>query len=76
MVNSLHAMGPIPNARIPSLWSYYTELCTVVVIFASVSGVYLWAVRQRDKLAGTIILVGALVASLTLMFWVWKGGWG
>jgi hypothetical protein len=58
------------NSRLASTWAGYTELCTFVVVVAGISGIYLWAGRQRERRAGMVLLGAAGVISLTLMLLV------
>lgn len=39
VINSLHAMGAVPNSRFSEWWGGYTEVCTAFVVFAAVSGI-------------------------------------
>jgi len=70
VLNSLHALGPVPNSRFAPWWSYYTELCTAFVVFAAASGIYLWMASKRERRAGMISLVCALLFSLGLVVYV------
>lgn len=70
VLNSLHALGSVPNSRFTPWWSWYTELCTAFVAFAAVSGLYLWVNSKRERKAGMISLAFALLLSLGLMVFV------
>jgi hypothetical protein len=74
VVNSLHALGPFPNSRFVFLWGGYTELCTAFVLFAAVSGIYLWLNSKRELRVGLLALVAALLMSFGLMFFVVRWG--
>jgi len=74
VINSLHALMRVPSSRFIVLWGAYTELCTWVVLFSTVSGVYLWTQRQKERFIGWILLLGGLATSLLLMFYVWWRG--
>jgi hypothetical protein len=74
VVNSLHALGAIPNSKFVRLWGWYTELCTAFVLFASVSGLYLWLNSRRERRVGILALVAALLVSLGLMVFVVRWG--
>jgi hypothetical protein len=51
-------------------WTWYVELCTICVIVAAVTGIYLWPLQARDRRAG-LLVIGAFGAfSLALMFYV------
>jgi len=70
VVNSLHALGAVPNSNFALWWGGYTELCTVFVLFASISGLYLWVNSKRERRVGMITLAVALVLSFGLMLGV------
>jgi len=70
VVNSLHALGSVPNAPFTSWWAIYTEICTGFVAFAAVSGVYLWMNSQRERRIGLVAFLGALIASVGFMVFV------
>jgi hypothetical protein len=74
VVNSLHALEDVPNARYACGWGYYIEACTWFVLFAAVSGVYLWTSSKRERWIGAITFTVALAGSLGLILWViWQG---
>ncbi len=74
VVNSLHALGAIPNSRFVSFWGGYTEVCTAFVLFAAVSGLYLWVNSRRERRVGIAVVVAALVFSIGLMVYVTHWG--
>ena len=53
-----------------STWSWYTDLCTFVVMFAGISGVYLWTARRLERRTGLLMIGIAGVVSVTLMLLV------
>src|SRR6266850_8218953 len=59
VVNSLHAITGLPNSNFVPWWGFYTEVCTWFVLFAAVSGVYLWASSRRERLVGITVLAAA-----------------
>ena len=68
VVNSLHAnTGQMPHAPLLIFWKYYTWLCLAVVVFAIISGFWLWAGKPGNKKTGIITLSGAVVLSVLLM---------
>lgn len=73
-VNSLHALGAVPNSRFTLLWGGYTELCTGFMVFAAISGLYLWINSKREQRVGTIMLCAAVVLSFALMLVVVRWG--
>ncbi len=71
VVRGLHGLEELPNSRFMSIWGLYTELCTFVVLFAAVSGVYLWATTRRvHSVIGWSVLGTAVVFSLFLMIYI------
>ena len=74
VVNSLHALGAVPNSKFVLWWGAYTELCTAFVLFAAVSGIYLWLNSKRERRIGVWALVTAMLVSLGLIVLVVKWG--
>jgi len=72
--NSLHALGAVPNSKFVLLWGGYTEVCTGFVLFAALSGIYLWLNSKRERVAGAVALIAAVAGSLALMFFVFRWG--
>lgn len=71
VVNSLHGHMGVPPSTFMGLWRWYTELSTWVVLFAAVSGIYLWTRRRNERNIGIITLSATTGASLLFMFYVW-----
>ena len=67
VVNSLHALGAVPNSKFALWWGGYTEVCTAFVIFAAISGLYLWVNSKRERRVGMITVVAATLLSIVLM---------
>jgi len=74
VVNSLHAMGAVPNSGFCKWWGGYTEVCTAFVLFAGVSGIYLWLNSKRERRIGLAALGLAVLFSCGLMFIVIRWG--
>jgi len=55
-------------------WTWYTELCALVVIAQGLTGVYLFAIRRRDRRMSFALLGGAGILSVALMLLVTFGG--
>jgi hypothetical protein len=71
VIGALHGFhGAMPGSTFASSWAWYTELCTFVVLFAGVSGVYLWTARQNERRFGFVLLGGAAAGSLALMLYL------
>lgn len=58
----LHGGGRIPGSSLMTLWWAYTVLSVVVVVFAALSGTYLWFVSKQDRTVGWSMLVTAFVS--------------
>jgi hypothetical protein len=67
VVNSLHGSGQLPNSRFVPLWGIYTEICTAFVLFAGVSGLYLWVNSRRERSVGLWTVSAATAFSVVLM---------
>jgi hypothetical protein len=74
IIRNLHALRLIPNSQFVSTWVVYTELCNVAVLFAAVSGIYLWMFRKRERKMGLILLGFGLVFSTSLILYIWRVG--
>jgi hypothetical protein len=71
VIAGLHGFhAEMPGSRWVSIWAWYTELCTFAVLFAGVSGVYLWTRRRRERRIGYVLIAGAGAISLALMLYV------
>jgi len=62
--------GEMPGSVLVSTWAWYTEFCTLAVLFAGVSGVYLWTARRNQRRMGLALLGGAGALSLALMLYL------
>jgi hypothetical protein len=74
VVNSLHALGAVPNSKFAAWWGGYTEFCTAFVLFAAISGIYLWVNSKRERRAGWLALAGGFLFSIGLMVAVLRWG--
>lgn len=74
IVDSLHALGRVPNSNFVLWWGGYTEVCTAFVLFAAVSGIYLWLNSKRERWIGMLSLIGATLLSFGLMVFVIRWG--
>jgi hypothetical protein len=68
LIRGLHGgHDTFAGSTFASTWAWYTDLCTGVVLFAGISGVYLWTRRRRERAIGLILVFAATVVSLSLM---------
>jgi hypothetical protein len=68
LIRDLHGLSETyPESPLATTWGWYTNLSTIVVIFAGISGVYLWTARRRERRLGLTLLGAAGVVSLLLM---------
>jgi uncharacterized iron-regulated membrane protein len=74
VVRELHGNHGVPPSALLGVWAAYTELCTLFVLFAAASGVYLFANRGRERRFGFAVLGAAAVLSLVFMAYVRYGG--
>lgn len=71
LVRDLHGSSvSYPDSILASTWAWYTELCTLFVLFAGITGVYLWAPRRRRRRTGLTLLLTAGAVSIALMLLV------
>ena len=71
VMGGLHGFhGEMPGSRFVSTWSCYTEFCTLAVLFAGASGVYLWTARRNERRVGIALLGGAAAFSVALMLYL------
>lgn len=71
LIRDLHGSYAVyPDSLLASSWKGYTELCACMLIFAGISGVYLWAGRRRERRIGLALLAAAGVVSVSLMLLV------
>ena len=74
VLREMHGNKGVPRSGLMTVWGWYTELCTFVVLFAAGSGVYLFATRKKDRRAAWAVLGTATVLSLAFMLYVRYGG--
>lgn len=70
IITSLHAAGPYPNAGIPlTLWPWYTHICFWFVVFAVISGIYLWLSGSNSRSFGmtALVVVNILCAAVLIL---------
>ena len=71
VVARLHGQhGEMPGSAFVSTWAWYTEFCTLAVVFAGASGVYLWTRRRNERRIGYALLGGAGALSIALMLYL------
>ena len=71
LIRDLHGSYFIyADSVLASTWSWYTDLCVFVVMFAGVSGVYLWTAHRRERQLGVLVIGIAGVVSILLMLLV------
>ena len=71
VMGGLHGFhGNMPGSALVSSWGWYTELCTLAILFAGASGVYLWTRRKNERRIGFVLLGGAGLASIALMVYL------
>ena len=58
------------GSKFAGTWTGYTELCVIVVVAQGISGIYLFAIRRRDRRMAFAMLAGAGVISVALMLFV------
>ena len=68
MIRDMHGLYAVyPDSLLASSFKWYTEIAAIVVLFACISGVYLWTARRKERRIGLIMLGAAGVVSLSLM---------
>ncbi len=71
VMTGLHGFhGEMPGSAFVSAWAWYTEFCTLAVVFAGASGVYLWTRRKNERRIGLVLLGGAAALSVALMLYL------
>lgn len=72
--NSLHASGGVPNAPFLRVWSWYTRLTVISVVFSIISGIYIWVCGDRDKKSGLYTLIISLTIAILWMIQLYVKG--
>jgi hypothetical protein len=62
----LHGLTGMPNSSWATTWAIYTEISTLALFFAALSGIYFWWGRPSERRAGLWLLV--LRSGLSLFF--------
>lgn len=71
IIGSLHGFSGLSGSDFLSIWWWYTELCTLFVIFGAISGVYLWATSKKERKVGYSIVIVSSITSIILMLYLW-----
>jgi hypothetical protein len=75
LIRDLHGSYYVyPDSVLASTWRLYTDLCVFVVMFAGISGVYLWTARRRERRIGLLAIGVAGVVSIVAMLLVTFAG--
>ena len=70
VLREIHGNYGVPRSNLMTVWGWYTEVCTLFVLFAAGSGVYLFAARKRERRVGFAVLAVATVLSVSFMVYV------
>ncbi len=71
-IRALHGLNGMPNSTWASTWGIYTELSTLALFFAALSGVYFWWTRAAERRAGFLFLsLGSGLSLLFVLYVVW-----
>jgi hypothetical protein len=71
VIKGLHGFhGTMPGSAFISTWTFYTELATLTVLFAGISGIILWTRRPRERKVGLIMLASTALFSIALMIYI------
>jgi hypothetical protein len=70
VVQRMHGNHGVPRSNLMTVWGWYTEVCTLFVLFAAGTGVYLFATRKKDRRAAWAVLGAATALSLLFMVYV------
>ena len=60
----------MPGSSLVETWGWYTEFCTVFVVFAGITGIYLWTRRRNEFRIGLILIGSAAAFSIALMVYI------
>jgi hypothetical protein len=74
VIRHIHGNKGVPRSNLMTAWGWYTEACTLFVLFAAGSGVYLFATRKKDRTAAWAVLGAATALSLAFMVYLRYGG--
>lgn len=68
VIRQLHGLMGVRNSSFMLGWAQYTRVCTVFVIFAAFSGIYLFATRKSERVAGwlTLGIAGCTAAAMII----------
>lgn len=74
VLRQLHGLMGVRGSTFMVAWAQYTRLCTIVVIFAAISGVYLFATRKSERAIAWVTLGAAAVVTVFMMAYVTISG--
>jgi len=69
LFNNLHMFGgDIPNRSwVHVLWGFYQDICVVYLLFAACSGIFLFAKKRKERIAGLVVVSAFALLSLLFM---------
>ena len=68
IIVALHGnTGEMPNAPLLVFWKIFTWICLCVVLFAIISGLWLWAAKPGNRKAGIITVSSMVILTVLLM---------
>jgi len=73
-LSEMHGVRPTNNSPLLNLWAWYAIIGSVVLVGSAITGVYVWAVRPRERILGWTTLAGATAVSLGICFYIWAKG--
>ena len=76
IITSLHGAGPFPNAGLPlTVWPWFTHVCFWFVVFAVISGIYIWMTSRQNRSLGMIVLISVNgISAIILLLILWGVG--
>ncbi len=70
VLKGLHDARRYPDSFALSLWWNYTHLTVLVLLFSTMSGIFLWFGQGRFTTTGWVVLVGGSLACVALIGWL------
>jgi len=69
-LTEMHGVRPTNNSIWLNLWAWYQIIGALALVGSAITGVFLWAIRPRERIVGWTLLASATAASLLFILYI------
>lgn len=70
ILTGLHDARPEPTSAVLTSWWWYTHVTVAFLLYLAGSGVVIWVITRRPRVAGWLMLLGGGVTTAVLLTWL------